>query len=407
MLSPSEIRELRAHFPILSREVYKRPWIYLDNAATTQKPLTVINSIKDYYLTINANVHRGVHYISQLATEAMEQTREHLCKFINASNPQEVIFTKGTTESINLVSSVIGDFVNEGDEIVLSQLEHHSNIVPWQMLCQRKKAQLRVIPLDANGCLCMDRFDSFLNSRTRIVAVGHISNALGVVNPVKEIIRKAHKKGAWVLVDGAQAPSHIEVDVRDLDVDFYVFSAHKMYGPTGVGLLYGKRELLEILPPWQGGGEMIKEVTFEKTTYAELPFKLEAGTPSIADIIAWRHALIFLENIGINRIKNYESYLLDELNKALKEIPNLLIYAAFAPRSSIVSFNLSGVHPFDLGSILDKMGIAIRTGHHCAQPLMHALEVPGTVRASLAVYNTVEECQKLCEAIRKASKMMA
>ncbi|WP_103327963.1 aminotransferase class V-fold PLP-dependent enzyme [Bacteroidetes bacterium endosymbiont of Geopemphigus sp.] len=406
MLSPSEILEIRANFPILCQEVYQKPWIYLDNAATTQKPSAVINAIDEYYLTINANVHRGVHYISNLATEAMEQSREHLRQFINASNVQEIIFTKGTTESINLISVIISDFINEGDEIILSELEHHSNIVPWQMLCQRKKARLRIIPIDRNACLNLECLDTLLNERTRLVAVNHVSNALGVINPVRKIIKKAHEQGAWVLIDGAQAISHSQIDVRELGVDFYAFSAHKMYGPTGVGALYGKRKLLERFPPWQGGGEMIKEVSFEKTLYAELPFKLEAGTPNIAGIIAWEQAFSFLEHIGMERIKIYETYLLDEANRSLQEIPNLLLYANRALRSAVTSFNLSCAHPFDVGSILDRMGIAVRTGHHCAQPLMRVLNAPGTVRASFAVYNTLEEVEKLCDAVGKASKML-
>ena len=406
MLSSSEIHELRTHFPILSQKVYQMPWVYLDNAATTQKPSSVIKAINEYYLTKNANVHRGAHYISQLATETMEQSREHLRKFINASNIKEIIFTKGTTESINLISAVISDFIDEGDEIILSELEHHSNIVPWQMLCQRKKAHLRVIPIDHNSCLCLESFDALLNDRTRLVAVSHISNALGVINPIRKIIQKAHQKGVWVLIDGAQAISHDNLDVRELDVDFYVFSAHKMYGPTGVGLLYGKQELLELFSPWQGGGEMIKEVTFKRTIYAELPFKLEAGTPNISGIIAWKHALSFLEDIGMECIKEYETYLLNEVSRALAAIPNLLLYANKVPRSAIISFNLLHIHPFDIGSILDRMGVAVRTGHHCAQPLMHVLNIPGTVRASFAVYNTLEEVEIFCDAVSKAYKML-
>ncbi|YBU88739.1 MAG: aminotransferase class V-fold PLP-dependent enzyme [Candidatus Walczuchella monophlebidarum] len=406
MLSPSEIRDIRKNFPILSKKVYDHPWIYLDNAATTQKPMEVLSAINKYYSTMNSNVHRGIHYMSQVATEAMERSREHIHRFINSFSVQEIIFTKGTTESINLIAYAMNDFIHEGDDIILSELEHHSNIVPWQMLCQRKNAHLNIIPIDTNGCLCIEVLDRLLTERTRIVSINHISNVLGVINPIKKIIQKVHNQGAWVFIDGAQALAHTKIDVQDLDVDFYAFSAHKMYGPTGTGVLYGKKNLLEKFSPWQGGGEMIKEVNFDKTIYAELPFKFEAGTPNIAGIIAWESALFFIENLGLDRIKSYEDYLLKEVSRHLNSLNGIYQYADTAPRSTIVSFNLSGVHPFDIGSLLDRMGIAVRTGHHCAQPLMKALGTIGTIRASFAVYNTIEEAEKLCEYLTKACEML-
>lgn len=405
MLSTAEVSELRKDFPIFYKS--DKPCIYLDNASTTQKPLRVMHAIDAYYRTFNANVHRGVHYIGKLATKAMEESREHICRFINASNIEEIIFTKGTTESINLLANSMNYFLDNGDEIILSELEHHSNIVPWQMLSLRKNVHIRIIPIDENACLNLHYFEKLLNDRTRLVAINHISNALGVVNPIKKIIEMAHSKGAWVLIDGAQVLSHNKVDVRELNVDFYAFSAHKMYGPTGVGVLYGKRKLLEKFSPWQGGGEMIKEVSFERTLYADLPFKLEAGSPNISGIIAWKSALKFLEDIGIERIQKYEKYCITEVSKELKQNPNILLYAKDAPRSAIIAFNLLGIHSFDVGCILDRMGIAVRTGHHCAQPLMHALDEVGTVRASFAVYNTLDEAEQLCKAIIKAYKILS
>jgi len=406
MLSPAEINELRKDFPIFYQSFYKKPSIYLDNASTTQKPIKVIHAIDSYYRAFNANVHRGIHYIGQLATNAMEESRDYICKYINASNSEEIIFTKGTTESINLLASSIIDFVDNGDEIILSEMEHHSNIVPWQLLSLRKKIHIKFIPIDENACLNLHSFEKLLNCRTKFVAINHISNVLGIINPIKKIIEMAHSKGAWVFIDGGQALCHTKVDVRELNVDFYAFSAHKMYGPTGVGVLYGKRKFLKKFLPWQGGGEMIKEVSFERTLYAELPFKLEAGSPNISGIIAWKSALKFLEEIGIERIQTYEKYCINEVSKELKRNHNILLYAKDAPRASIIAFNLLGIHSFDVGCILDRMGIFVRTGHHCAQPLMHALNEVGVIRASFAVYNTLNEAEQFCKAIIKAYKIL-
>ncbi|XCI74638.1 MAG: cysteine desulfurase [Flavobacteriales bacterium] len=406
MLSQQEIREIRGQFPILAQKVYDKLWVYLDNAATTQKPRQVIRVIENYYTTINANIHRGVHYISRLATTATEYSRERIQRFIHASHPHEIIFTRGTTESINLVASGMTNLIQVEDEIIVSQLEHHSNIVPWQMLCQRTGATLKVIPIDQEGVLQWDIFETLLSEKTKIVAINHISNALGVVNPIRKFIRKAHEYNAWVLIDGAQTPCHIAVDVQELDADFYTFSAHKMYGPTGVGALYGKEILLKKLPPYQGGGEMIKEVTFEKTTYADLPFCFEAGTPHIEGIIAWTAAIDFIEQVGIDQIKTYETQLLNTATEYMNIIDGICLYAHHTPCSGIISFNLADVHPFDVGSILDRLGIAVRTGHHCAQPLMRFLNITGTVRASFAVYNTLEEVEQLYDGILKAKKML-
>lgn len=407
MLSTAEIRELRKDFPILYQSIYDKPYIYLDNASTTQKPLRVMRAIDSYYRTFNANVHRGIHYIGQLATKAMEESREYICKFINASNSEEIIFTKGTTESINLLASSMNYFINNGDEIIISEFEHHSNIVPWQLLSRKKNIHIRFIPIDENACLSLRSFEKLLNSRTKLVAINHISNALGVVNPIKKIIEMAHSKGAWVFIDGSQVLSHIKIDVRELNVDFYAFSAHKMYGPTGVGVLYGKRKLLNKFLPWQGGGEMIKEVSFDRTLYAELPFKLEAGSPNISGIIAWKSAIKFIEEIGIERIQKYEKYCINEVSKELKKNTNLLLYAKNAPRSAIIAFNLLGIHSFDVGCILDRMGISVRTGHHCAMPLLNALDEVGIIRASFAIYNTLDEAEQFCKAIIKASKILS
>ncbi|XOD66523.1 MAG: aminotransferase class V-fold PLP-dependent enzyme [Flavobacteriales bacterium Tduv] len=406
MLSQEEIHHIRRQFPILTQTVYGKPWIYLDNAATTQKPKQVLQSIMDYYTTINSNVHRGVHHISQLATSAMERSRERLQKFIHAASPHEIIFTRGTTEAINLVASNMKNMIKAGDEIIVSQLEHHSNIVPWQMLCQRTGALLRVIPIDRDGALEWEIFESLLSKKTKIVAINQISNVLGIINPIRKIIQKAHEYNAWVLIDGAQAPCHIPINVQELDADFYAFSAHKMYGPTGMGLLYGKENILETYPPYQGGGEMIKEVTFEKTTYADLPFRFEAGTPNIEGIIAWNAAIDFIEQIGLDQIQLYETRLLNYVTERLSNIEALTIYGHHKSRSGIISFNLTETHPFDVGSILDRLGIAVRTGHHCAQPLMHFLNIPGTVRASFSVYNTFEEVDRLYDGILKAKKML-
>lgn len=406
MLSSTEINELRKDFPIFYQSFYKKPCVYLDNASTTQKPTRVIHAINSYYRTLNANVHRGTHYIGQLATKAMEESRDYICKFINASNREEIIFTKGTTEAINLLAYSIYDLIDNGDEIILSVFEHHSNIVPWQLLSYRKNVQIRFISINENLCLDLNSFEKLLNYRTKLIAINHISNVLGTINPVKKIIEMAHSFGAWVFIDGAQALPHIKLDVRDLNVDFYAFSAHKMYGPTGVGVLYGKRKLIKNFFPWQGGGEMIKEVFFDKTFYADIPFKLEAGSPNISGIIAWKYALKFLEDIGIDKIQVYENYCINEVSKELKQNPNILLYAKDAPRSSIVSFNVLGIHSFDVGCLLDRMGIFVRTGHHCAQPLMHTINEVGIIRASFAIYNTLNEAEQLCKAIIKAYKIL-
>lgn len=407
MLSTAEINELRKDFPIFYQSVYDKPSIYLDNASTTQKPLRVMHAIDSYYRTFNANVHRGNHYIGQLATKSIEDSRDYICRYINASNSEEIIFTKGTTESINLLASSINNFVEPGDEIILSEIEHHSNIVPWQLLSLHKNLLIRSIPIDKNACLNLNYFEKLLNYRTRLVAINHISNAIGVINPIKIIIEKAHSKGALVFIDGAQVLCHTKIDVRELNVDFYAFSAHKMYGPTGVGVLYGKREFLNKFLPWQGGGEMIKYVRFERTQYAELPLKLEAGSPNISGIIAWKSALKFLEEIGIDRIQTYEKYCINEVINEFKHIPNLLLYAKNAQRSAIIAFNLLGIHSFDVGCMLDRMGIFVRTGNHCAQPLMHALDEVGIVRASFAVYNTLDEAEQFCKAIINTYKILS
>lgn len=406
MLTEEQIFDIREQFPILKQKVYGQPWIYFDNAATTQKPKQVLDAIIDYYTTINANVHRGTHYISQLATNAMEFTRKRLQEFIHAKSYKEIIFTKSTTESINLVASSITELIKCGDEIIISQLEHHSNIVPWQMLCKRTGALLKIIPIHNDGSLEWDIFESLLSEKVKIVAINEISNALGIVNAIKKIIKKAHEYNAWVLIDGAQTPTHSTINVQELDADFYTFSAHKMYGPTGIGMLYGKEEILEKLSPYQGGGEMIKEVTFKKTSYGDLPFRFEAGTPHIGGIIAWRSAIDFIEKIGIKQIQLYEKKLLDYAIERLNSIKNIIIYGYNKPRLGIISFNLYNAHPFDVGSILDRLGIAIRTGHHCAQPLMNFLNIPGTIRASFTIYNTFQEVDSLYNGILKAKKML-
>ncbi len=407
MFSSSEISELRKEFPIFYQSIYDNPCIYLDNASTTQKPLNVLRSIDAYYRTFNANVHRGVHYIGELATKAIEESREAMCRFINATNSEEIIFTKGTTESINLLASSISAFVDSGDEIILSEVEHHSNIVPWQLLSNKKSLHIRVITMDNNACLNLHSFESLLNSRTKLVAINHISNVFGVENPIKNMIEMAHSKGAWVFIDGAQGSGHTKIDVRELNVDFYAFSAHKMYGPSGIGVLYGKRDLLSKFFPWQGGGEMIKEVNFERTLYANIPFRFEAGSPNLSAIIAWKSALNFIEEIGIERIQKYEKYCINEVIKELKQNPNLLLYAKDAPRSAIIAFNLLGKHPFDVGCILDRMGISVRAGQHCVQPIMKTLDEVGVVRASFAIYNTLDEAEYFCKALVKVSKILA
>ncbi|MDG1805010.1 cysteine desulfurase [Flavicella sp.] len=402
-----DIQKIRADFPILNEKVNGKPLVYFDNAATSQKPQVVIDSIVDYYTKINANIHRGVHTLSQVATDAYEQARLTVQKHFNAKKSFEVILTAGTTHSINIVATGFTDLLQEGDEIIVSALEHHSNIVPWQMLCERTGAILKVIPFNEAGELQMDVYDSLLSDKTKLVFTNHISNALGTINPVQEIIDKAHAVGAAVLIDGAQACPHIKPDVQAMDVDFYVASAHKLCGPTGVGVLYGKEEWLNKIPPYQGGGEMIETVTFEKTTYAGLPHKFEAGTPNIAGGIAFGVALDYMNGVGFDNIAAYEDELLKYGTEKLLEIEGIKIYGTSEKKAAVISFNLEGVHPFDVGSILDKLGVAVRTGHHCAQPIMNYFEIPGTVRASFAFYNTKEEIDVFIDAVKKAKMMLS
>lgn len=402
-----DIKEVRKNFPILTQSVNGKPLVYFDNAATAQKPKVVEDAIVKYYETINANIHRGVHTLSQLATDAYEEARKKVQAHVNAKYDYEVLFTAGTTFGINLVASGFGSLLKEGDEVLISAMEHHSNIVPWQFACERSGATLKVIPMNQDGDLIMEEFDKLLNSNTKVVAVTHISNALGTINPIKEIIAKAHQVGAAVLIDGAQATPHIKPDVQDLDCDFYVFSGHKVCGPTGTGVLYGKEEWLNKLPPYQGGGEMIKTVTFEKTTYACLPHKFEAGTPNIAGGIVLGVALDYLNGIGFDKIAAYEHELLEYGTKRLSEIEGLKIYGTAKEKTSVISFNLEGIHPYDVGVIVDKLGVAVRTGHHCTQPIMDFFGIPGTIRASFAFYNTKEEIDVLVEAVKKAQMMLS
>lgn len=402
-----DIQKIREDFPILNRKVNGSNLVYLDNAATSQKPNAVIESIENYYQQYNANIHRGVHSLSQEATDAYEQARKKVQAFFNAKRDCEIIFTKGTTESINLVASSFTTLVKPGDEILITHMEHHSNIVPWQMLCERTGAKLVVLPMNKNGQLEIDQLDKYLTSKTKLVALTHISNGIGVINPIKEIIEKAHAVNAAVLVDGAQACAHVKPDVQALDVDFYVTSAHKMCGPTGVGVLYGKEAWLNKLPPYQGGGEMIKEVTFQKTTYADLPHKFEAGTPNISGGIAFGAALDYLNKIGFNAIAKHENELLQYATTELKKIEGLTIYGDVPNKTALISFNIEGLHPYDIGTILDKMGIAVRTGHHCTQPIMDFFNIPGTVRASFSFYNTIEEVDVLVNAVNRAKNMLS
>ncbi|MCB0456353.1 MAG: cysteine desulfurase [Flavobacteriaceae bacterium] len=402
-----DVQKIREDFPILKRSVNGYPLVYLDNAATSQKPQEVIDCIVAYYSTYNANIHRGVHTLSQEATEAYEEARKKIQKHFHIQYPEEVIFTSGTTHGINLVANGFSSLLNEGDEILVSAMEHHSNIVPWQMLCERTGAILKVIPMNEKGELVMEVFENLLTEKTQLVFVNHVSNALGTINPIEEIIQKSHKVGAAVLIDGAQSCAHIKPNLQTLDADFYVASAHKMCGPTGVGMLYGKKEWLEKLPPYQGGGEMIKEVTFEKTTYAGLPHKFEAGTPNIAGGIAFGAAIDYLHKIGFEAIANYENELLEYATSELLKIKGLKIYGTSKKKTSVISFNLEGIHPFDIGTIVDKLGIAVRTGHHCAQPIMDFYKIPGTVRASFSFYNTKEEVDRLVKAVQKAQMMLS
>ncbi|WP_299259870.1 cysteine desulfurase [uncultured Aquimarina sp.] len=401
-----DVQKIREDFPILKREVNGKPLVYFDNAATSQTPQVVIDAIVDYYSNYNANIHRGVHTLSQEATDAYEIARKKVQNHFNAKHTHEIILTSGTTHSINIVATGFTNLLAKGDEIIVSALEHHSNIVPWQMLCERTGAILKVIPMNEEGELLMDVYDQLLSDKTKLVFTNHISNALGTINPIEEIIQKAHNVGAAVLIDGAQSCPHIKPDVQELGVDFYVASAHKLCGPTGVGLLYGKEEWLNKLPPYQGGGEMIDQVTFEKTTYAGLPHKFEAGTPNICGGIAFGVALDYMNNIGFDTIADYENELLDYGTKKLLEIEGLKIYGTSKNKTSVISFNIDTIHPYDIGSIVDKLGVAVRTGHHCAQPIMDFYKIPGTIRASFSFYNTKEEIDILVEAVKKAKMML-
>jgi len=401
------VENIRQDFPILSRKVNGQPLVYFDNAATSQTPQQVIDVIVDYYSNYNANIHRGVHSLSQEATDKYEAARHKIQHHFNAEKAHEIILTSGTTHGINLVASGFTSLLSASDEIIVSALEHHSNIVPWQMLCEKTGATLKVIPMNDEGELVMSAFDELLSDNTKLVFVNHISNALGTINPIEDIIKKAHQVGAAVLIDGAQACPHIKPDVQALDVDFYVASAHKMCGPTGVGMLYGKEKWLNKLPPYQGGGEMIAEVTFEKTTYAELPHKFEAGTPNICGGIAFGAAIDYLNSIGFDTIARYENELLDYATKQLLTIEGLKIYGTSQHKTSVISFNIGTIHPYDIGTIVDKLGIAVRTGHHCAQPIMDYYKIPGTIRASFAFYNTKAEIDKLVNALKKAIEMLS
>ena len=407
-MTPLEIQHIRTDFPILTEKIYNKPLIYFDNAATTQKPKAVLDRIMYGYEHLNANIHRGVHFLSQKATEAHEEARKFVASYINAASSDEIIFTRGTTEAINLVAFSYGEYAcSEGDEIVISVMEHHSNIVPWQMLCERKGMKLRIIPINEKGELNPDVFRSLINTRTKLVAITHVSNVLGTINPVKEIIKAAHAGNVPILIDGAQAIPHINVDMQDLDADFYVFSGHKVYAPTGIGVLYGKREWLEKIPPYQGGGEMIQTVTFEKTTYNELPFKFEAGTPDYIGSTALAEALKYMEKIGIERIAAYEKELTEYATNRLMEIDGMKIFGTSEHKSAVISFLVGNIHPYDIGMLLDKLGIAVRTGHHCAQPLIDSLRIPGTVRASFAFYNTKEEVDTFIEALKRVVEMLS
>ena len=406
IITKLDIETIRQDFPILKRKVNGYPLVYLDNAATSQTPKQVIDVIVDYYSRYNANIHRGVHTLSQEATDAYENARIKVQNHINAVEPYEIIFTSGTTDSINLVANGFASFLKKGDELLVSAMEHHSNIVPWQMLCERTGAILKVIPMNYEGELLIEEYAKLLSSTTKLVVCNHVSNALGTINPIEKIISLAHEVGAAVLIDGAQAAPHIKIDVQKLNVDFYTISAHKICGPTGVGILYGKEEWLTKLPPYQGGGEMIAEVTFEKTTYADLPHKFEAGTPNICGGIAFGAALDYMNSLGYEAIASYEKELLAYATKELTLIEGLKIYGTSEHKTSVISFNVEGIHPYDIGTILDKLGIAVRTGHHCAQPVMDYFKVPGTVRASFSFYNTKNEVDILVEGVKKAIQML-
>ena len=402
-----DVENIRKDFPILSKKINNKPLIYFDNAATSQTPTSVINSISNYYNNYNANIHRGVHSLSEEATQDFESARTKIKEHFNAGDTKEIIFTSGTTHSINIVANGYTDILKSGDEIIVSGLEHHSNIVPWQMMTKKNNAKLKVIPLKENGELDLKVFENLISDKTKLVFVNHVSNALGVINPIEKIIEIAHKNGAIVLVDGAQSSAHFDIDLQKLDVDFFTASAHKLCGPTGIGFLYGKKELLDLIPPYMGGGEMISEVTFEKTTYADLPHKFEAGTPNISGAIAFGYALDYLNNIGLDNIKKYEDYLLDYAINKLKQIDGMIIYGDTPNKTSVISFNIEGLHAYDIGSILDKFGIAVRTGQHCAQPIMDYFKISGTVRASFSFINTIEEIDELIKAITFAKQMLS
>ncbi len=401
-----DITKIRAEFPILKRIVNGNPLVYFDNASTTQKPKVVLNSLINYYENYNANIHRGVHTLSQEATDAFEKVRKQLHKHFNTAHSHEIIFTKGTTESINLVADGFSQILEKGDEVIISQLEHHSNIVPWQLACQKSGAKLKVIPINDKGELLLKEFEYLLSHKTKVIAINHVSNSLGTINPIREIIKKARSYDVAILIDGAQATPHFEVDVQDLDCDFYCTSAHKMYGPTGVGMLYGKEKWLNKLPPYQGGGEMISDVSFEKTTYADLPYKFEAGTPNMADVIGFGTALEYLNDLGLKNIAAYEKELLAYVTLQLQSIPKIRIIGTADNKSSVVSFVVEGIHPLDIGSIIDKLGIAIRTGQHCTQPLMECFNITGTARVSFAFYNTIEEIDVFIIALKRAINML-
>jgi cysteine desulfurase / selenocysteine lyase len=402
-----DINEIRSEFPALHQTVYGKPLIYLDNAATTLKPSVVINEIKRYYEEENSNIHRGTHYLSQIATEAYENAREYIAKFLNAQHSSEIIFVRGTTEGINLVAQSFSKlFIGKGDEIIISGLEHHSNIVPWQMVCEERGAILKIIPVLDNGSLDLTKLDELITKRTKIIAVTHVSNALGIVNPVKDIISLAHARNIPVLIDGAQGIVHSEVDVQNLDCDFYCFSGHKFYGPMGIGIVYGKKELLEQMPPYQGGGEMISNVSFEKTTYNEIPFKFEAGTPNVSAVLGLRKAIELFQNIGIFNIRQHETQLLEYVTERILELPDITIFGTHPKKTGVISFLVKNIHPYDIGVLLDKMGVAVRTGHHCAQPLMDRFKIPGTVRASFAIYNTRQEIDIFVEALEKSVQII-
>lgn len=405
--TPDYIHDIRADFPILQTEIHNKPLVYFDNAATTQKPKIVIDRIQDYYETKNANIHRGVHHLSQVATQDYENARTRIQKYIGAAKSEEIIFTKGTTDGINLVASSFGALLKEGDEILISAMEHHSNIVPWQLLADLKKIQLRVIPIHKDGTLIMDEFDRLLSERTKLVSITHISNTLGTINPIENIIRSSHAVGAKVLIDGAQSIQHGDVDVSSLNCDFFVFSGHKIFGPTGIGVLYGKEKLLEEMPPYQGGGDMIKNVSFEKTIFNELPFKFEAGTPNIIGGIALGTAIEYIESIDRKSAFDYEKKLLTYAEQELLKIEGVQVFGTSSEKTSLVSFNVGSIHPFDLGTLLDKQGIAVRTGHHCTQPLMDFYNIPGTIRASFSIYNTVEEVDLFLNALRRAITVLS